>query len=128
MKIDEKAREAAWGHCETGYERVLVELSIQVYLDAADLVPFTDGAAVRERMSQELELAQVQARQDRKERDETHAQIAALREALANILEAPLKFDPKLREEAAALAIVVRLAEIALTDTAPNPDPEDESV
>ncbi|KKL74699.1 hypothetical protein LCGC14_2062320, partial [marine sediment metagenome] len=58
---------------------------IQAYLDAADLVPFTDGAAVRERMSQELELAQIQARQDRKERDEARTQVKTLRGVLERI-------------------------------------------
>ncbi len=59
---------------------------IQAYLDAADLVPSTDGRAIRERMSQEGETAQIQARQDRQERDEARREAEETKTAFTTLM------------------------------------------
>ncbi|KKM01049.1 hypothetical protein LCGC14_1798390, partial [marine sediment metagenome] len=68
------------------YKQALEAAKAFSAIDAADLVPFTDGAAVRERMSQELELAQIQARQDRKERDEARREAEETNQAFATLM------------------------------------------
>ena len=129
MTLNPKALKAAvdalWHHSPPGSDINLAP-AIRAYLDAADLVPFTDGVAVRERMSQELELAQIQARQDRRERDKARAQVAALREALDNIADHAPWGGPDITDWIKWMQGVARAA---LTDTEEAPterEPEGE--